>query len=147
MSALIVLLVVCLLCLFTGWAWTLTLRGRTKVRSGAQVGAEFMEEKMARQAFREGKTSLARRAWFWGKGWAVEREAAVSYSELKAMWRKGSYGALLPMALALSGMVGSIVLGGALLLLVLDTPIPGLVLISFGVYGASLTIGGIRRAK
>jgi hypothetical protein len=146
MTALIVLLSISLLSLFTGVVWTLILHGQTTRRTGAQVGAEFMEEKMARQAFREGKASLARRAWFWGKGWAIEREAAFTYAEMKAMWRKGSYGAVFPMALALTSLVSSIVLGGVLLLFILDTPIPGLILMAFGVYGAWLIIGGIRRA-
>ncbi|MFC1661809.1 hypothetical protein ACFL3S_10225 [Gemmatimonadota bacterium] len=101
---------------------------------------------MARQALREGKTSVRRKAWFWGKAWAVDREAAFSYAEIKAMWKKGSYGAVLPMALALTGMVSSIILGGFLLLITIDTPIPGLFVLAFGLYGGLLIIGGIRRA-
>ena len=38
--------------------------------------------------FAEGKTSVGRKAWFWGKAWAVDREAAFSYAEIKAMWKK-----------------------------------------------------------
>ena len=80
-------------------------------RTGAEIGAEMMEEKMARHAFLQGKASLGRKAWFWGKGWALDREAAVSYAEVKAMWRKRSYGALLPMGLMIAGMLGSMTLG------------------------------------
>jgi len=146
MAALVVLLAISLLSFLGGVVWTVILHGQTTTRTGAQVGAEFMEEKMARETFRAGKSSLARRAWFWGKGWAVEREAAFTYAELKTMWKKGSYRAVLPMAMALVGMVGSVVLGGVLLLVTLDTPIPGLILVAFGSYGAWLIIGGIRRA-
>ena len=114
--------------------------------SGPQVGAEYLEEKMARQAFRNGTATVRRQAWFWGKAWAVDREAAFSYAEIKAMWKKGSYGAVLPMALMLTGMVSSIILGGFLLLATIDTPIPGLFVLVVGLYGGWLIIGGIRRA-
>lgn len=146
MAALVVLFVTSLCTLAVGAVWTIVLHGQTTHRSGTQVGAEYMEERMSRQAFREGKTSVGRKAWFWGKAWAVDREAAFSYGEIKAMWKKGSYGAVLPMALALTGMVSSIILGGFLLWVTLDNPIPGLFVLALGLYGAWLIIGGIRRA-
>ena len=146
MTILIVLLAVSLGFFALGFAWTLTLRGHTTRRSGADVGVEYIEEEMARRDFRAGKTSLGRKAWFWGKGWAVEREAAVSYKELKTMWRKGSYGALLPMALLLGGFLTSILAGGVLLMIRLDNPIPGLVVLAFGIYGAWIVGSGIHRA-
>jgi hypothetical protein len=146
MTVLMVLLAAGLVALAVGFAWTLTLRGHTTRRSGAEVGAEYMEEEMARRDFRAGKTSLGRKVWFWGKGWAVEREAAVSYKELKTMWRKGSYGALLPMALLLGGFLTSIIVGGILLLVSLDNPIAGLVVLAFGIYGAWIVGSGIRNA-
>ena len=129
-----------------GFAWMLVLRGHTTTRSGAEVGVEYMEEEMARREFRAGKSSLGRKAWFWGKGWAVDREAAVSYTELKTMWRQGSYGALLPMGLLLVGFLTSIIVGGLLLLIAVDSPIPGLVVCAFGIYGAWIVGSGIRGA-
>jgi hypothetical protein len=146
MTALIVLLAFSLGAFALGFAWTLVLRGHTTRRSGAEVGVEYLEEEMARRDFRAGKTSLGRKVWFWGKGWAVDREAAVSYKELKTMWREGSYGAVLPMALLLGGFLTSIILGGLLLIFGLDNPIPGLVVLVFGIYGAWVVGSGIRRA-
>jgi len=146
MTVLIVLLAVGLGAFVLGFVWTLALRGHTTKRSGADVGVEYMEEEMARRDFRAGRTSLGRKVWFWGKGWAVEREAAVSYKELKTMWGKGSYGALLPMALLLGGFLTSILVGGLLLVISLGNPIPGLVVLAFGIYGAWLIGSGIRRA-
>jgi len=146
MTTLIVLLAASLGIFAVGFVWTLVLRGHTTRRSGAEVGVEYMEEEMARRDFRAGKTSLGRKAWFWGKAWAVDREAAVSYKELKTMWRRGSYGALLPMALLLGGFLTSIIVGGLLLLIGLGNPIPGLVVLAFGIYGAWLIGSGIRRA-
>lgn len=146
MTTLIVLLAASLGIFAVGFTWTLALRGHTTKRSGADVGVEYMEEEMARRDFRSGRTSLGRKAWFWGKGWAVDREAAVSYKELKTMWRKGSYGALLPMALLLGGFLTSIIVGGLLLVAGLDNPIPGLVVLAFGIYGAWIVGSGIRRA-
>jgi len=146
MTVLIIVLAAGLIALAVGFAWTLALRGHTTTRSGAEVGVEYLEEEMARKDLRAGKTSLGRKAWFWGKGWAMDREAAVSYKELKTMWRNGSYGALLPMALALGGMLTSIIVGGLLLVIGLDNPIPGLVVLAFGIYGAWIVGSGIRRA-
>ncbi|MEE4270124.1 MAG: hypothetical protein V2I67_00515 [Thermoanaerobaculales bacterium] len=146
MTVLIIVLAAGMTALVVGAAWILIARGHTTTRSGAEVGVEYMEEEMARRDFRAGKTSLSRRAWFWGKGWAVDREAAVSYKEMKAMWRQGSYGALLPMALLLGGFLTSILVGGFLLLISLDNPIPGLVVLAFGLYGAWIIGSGIRNA-
>jgi hypothetical protein len=146
MAILIVVLAAGLSALCVGATWILIVRGHTTTRSGAGVGVEYMEEEMARRDLRAGKGSLGRKAWFWGKGWAVDREAAVSYTELKTMWRRGSYGALLPMALLLGGLLTSIVVGGLMLVIGLDNPIPGLVVLAFGLYGAWLVGCGIRRA-
>jgi len=146
MTALIVLLAISVAVLVFGAVWTLVLRGQTSKRSGAEIGAEYMEEEMARRALRSGKTSLGRRVWFWGKGWAIEREAAFSYKELKTMWLKGSYGALLPLTCVVVGMLSSITLGGVVLLISLDNPIPGLVVVAAGIYAAWIVISGIRRA-
>ena len=146
MTVLMILLAAGLGALVVGCAWALTLRGHTTRRSGAEVGVEYLEEELARRDFRAGKTSLGRKVWFWGKGWAVDREAAVSYKELKTMWRKGSYGALLPMALLLGGFLTSIIVGGLLLVIGLGNPIPGLVVLAFGIYGAWVIGSGIHRA-
>jgi hypothetical protein len=146
MTVLIVLLTAGLAALVVGATWILIVRGHTTTRAGADVGVEYMEEEMARRDFRAGKTSLGRKAWFWGKGWAVDREAAVSYKELKTMWRQGSYRALLPMGLLLVGFLTSIIVGGLLLLIAVDSPIPGLVVCAFGIYGAWIVGSGIRGA-
>ena len=140
MTILFVLLAASLILFILGFAWIMVLRGHTTRRSGAEVGVEYLEEEMARRDLRAGKGSLGRKAWFWGKGWAVEREAAFSYKELKNMWREGSYGAVLPMALVIVGMMSSIILGGVVLLLGLGNPIPGLFVIgeaNFSDHGAN----------
>jgi hypothetical protein len=146
MTVLIILLAASLIALAVGLTWTLAARGHTTTRSGAEVGVEYMEEEMARRNFRAGKTSLGRKAWFWGKGRALDREAAVSYKDLKTMWRQGSYGAVLPMALLLGGLLASMIVGGMLLVMKLSNPFPGLVVCAFGIYGAWLIGSGIRRA-
>lgn len=146
MGSLIVLLAASLIAFVVGSVWTLALRGHTTHRKGAEVGAEMLEEKMARRAFRENRASLGRKAWFWGKGWAMEREATFSYAEIKAMWQKGSWGGLLPMGLLMVGMLGSIILGGLLLVLTLSTPIPGILVLAVGLYGSWIVGTGIRRA-
>jgi uncharacterized RDD family membrane protein YckC len=59
---------------------------------------------------------------------------------------KGLLGGILPMGLLMVGMLGSISLGGLLLLLTLSTPIPGIFVLAAGLYGAWLVGAGIRRA-
>ena len=50
------------------------------------------------------------------------------------------------MALLLGGLLTSIIVGGLMLLIGLGNPIPGLVVLAFGIYGAWLIGSGIRRA-
>lgn len=146
MASIIVMLVISGILFFVGLVWTLKLRGKTTRRSGADVGAEFMAEKMDRKTRLDGKASLARKTWFWGKGWAIEREASYSYAEIKAMWRDGAYGALLPVTLVAVGMLGIMFTGGLLMLLTLPSRIPGLIVLAAGLYGVWLIFTGIRRA-
>lgn len=146
MTSIIAMLVISGILLFIGFVWALIVRGKTTHRSGAEVGAEFMAEKMARQARLDGKTALARKTWFWGKGWAINREASYSYAEVKAMWRDGAYGALLPVALLAVGMLGVMFAGGLLMLVTLPFRIPGLIVLAAGLYGAWLMFTRIRRA-
>lgn len=146
MAAIIVMLVISVILFLTGLIWTLKLRGKTTRRSGTEVGAELMAENMARRARLDGKASLARKTWFWGKGWAVDWEASYSYAEIKTMWRERAFGALLPVMLAAGGMLGIMLLGGILLLMILPSRIPGLIALAAGLYGAWLICTGIRRA-
>ena len=77
---------------------------------------------------------------------ALEREAAFTYKELKVMWRKGSYRALLPLTFVIVGMLGSIILAGVVLVIGLSNPIPGTFVMAAGIYGVWIVISGIRRA-
>ena len=146
MIVLIVMLVISLVSFIVGLAWTLALRGKTSRHTGAEVGAEMMAEKMARQSLLNGKTSLGRKTWFWGKGWAVEREASFSYAEIKVLWQKRAFGALLPIVLVIVGMLGMILLGGLLMLLTLPSRIPGTIILMAGFYGVWMVLNGIRKA-
>jgi hypothetical protein len=140
------MLVISLILFAIGMVWLLKLRGKTSRRSGAQVGAELLAEKMARQSLPDGKTSLARKTWFWGKGWAVEREMSFSYAEIKILWRESAFGALLPFMLFAVGMLGVMFLGGLLMLLTLPSRIPGAIILVAGVYGTWLIVTGILKA-
>ena len=62
------------------------------------------------------------------------------------MWRKRAFGAILPVALLISGMLGMLLLGGLLMLFTLSSKIPGLIAGAAGLYGSWIVISGIRRA-
>jgi hypothetical protein len=146
MLLVIVLLSLSLVLLVAGMIWTLSLRGKTTTRSGREVGAEMMAEKMDRRTRLDGRTTLGRKTWFWGKGWAVEREVSFSYAEIKEMWRGRAFGLLLPVVMAGCGMLGLLLFGGLLMFLTLPSRIPGLIVIAAGLYAAWLIFNGIRRA-
>jgi hypothetical protein len=124
----------------------LKLRGKTTRRTGAEIGAEIMEEKMDRQALISGKSMIGRKAFFRGKGWAVDREASFSYAEIKRNLREGNITAVLPALLVMIGLIGFAICGGLVMLFALQSKIPGLIFLAFCLYGIYIVVSGIRNA-
>ena len=98
-----------LLALIAGTVLTAILFGRTRWRSGPEIGAEMMAERMAR----ESGGVKPQHVFFIGKGVAVDREANLSYAEIKQRLMAGQWLLMLPVLLAVGGLLGLFLFGAA----------------------------------
>jgi hypothetical protein len=97
-----------LVVLIVGGVLTLALSGQTRRRSGPEVGAEMMADRLDRNT--EGHITAQRTA-FVGKAAAVERQATVDFGELKQQIAAGQCVSVLPALLAIGGFVGLLFFG------------------------------------
>jgi hypothetical protein len=97
------------LALVAGTVLTAILFGRTRWRSGPEIGAEMMAERMAR----ESGGVKPQHVFFIGKGVAVDREANLSYAEIKQRLMAGQWLLMLPVLLAVGGLLGLFLFGSA----------------------------------
>jgi hypothetical protein len=95
--------------LIAGTVLTAILYGRTRWRSGPEIGAEMMAERMAR----ESGGVKPQHVFFIGKGVAVDREANLSYAEIKQRLMAGQWLLMLPVLLAVGGLLGLFLFGSA----------------------------------
>jgi hypothetical protein len=95
--------------LIAGTVLTAILFGRTRWRSGPEIGAELMAERMAR----ESGGVKPQHVFFIGKGVAVDREANLSYAEIKQQLMAGRWLLMLPVLLAIGGLLGLFLFGSA----------------------------------
>jgi hypothetical protein len=111
MSMLIVLLILTglsVVALIVGFAWTLMISGENRRRSGPDVGAEIMAEQMMDD---DGAQTVAQQTYFAGKATEMEREASISFAEIKEQVRSGRLQDVLPVLLALGGLFGLLLFG------------------------------------
>jgi hypothetical protein len=130
------LAILSLLAVIAGGAWILAGRGHTQKRSGPEVGAEIMSATMSATED-EGGMTLAEGTVFAGKAVAVSVEAEISYAEIKGYLRAGQIYAVLPVLIAMAGLLGLLVFGALALWLKLDSKwlgaaIAGVVLFTVG---------------
>jgi hypothetical protein len=95
--------------LIAGTVLTAILFGRTRWRSGPEIGAELMAERMAR----ESGGVKPQHVFFIGKGVAVDREASLSYTEIKQRLMAGQWLLMFPVLLAVGGLLGLFLFGSA----------------------------------
>jgi hypothetical protein len=95
--------------LIAGTVLTAILFGRTRWRSGPEIGAEMMAERMAR----ESGGVKPQHVFFIGKGVAVDREANLSYAEIKQRLMAGQWLQMFPVLLAIGGLLGLFLFGSA----------------------------------
>ena len=104
---LIALAVISLIALIIGAVITLIRGGRTEIRSGPDVGAEIMSGQMA-----DGEGTVGvERSVFVGNGISVERNATISFANVKQHLASGDVLSLLPALLVIGGFVGLLLFG------------------------------------
>jgi hypothetical protein len=94
--------------LIVGTVWAAIAFGQTRRRSGPEVGAEIMADRMARDS--EGHTR-PQYVFFKGEAVAVEREASFSFAEIKQQLMAGQWLHLFPALLAIGGFLGLFLFG------------------------------------
>jgi len=94
--------------LIVGTIWTAVVFGQTRRRSGPEVGAEVMADRMARHS--EGHTR-PQHVFFKGKAVAVDRKASFSFAEIKQQLRAGQWLQMFPILLAIGGFLGLFLFG------------------------------------
>jgi hypothetical protein len=133
------LAVISLLTLLGGIIWGVVASGRTRRRSGPQVGAEIMRDGT------EGEGSGGA-GIFIGKGVSVEGEVDVSLGDLKRAWRAGRKDAVAPFLLAWIGLEGLLFFSGFALLVAAEEKLIGLLLLAMGLVALWMIGSQLRRA-
>ncbi len=133
--------------LVLGFVSSLVERGKTTTRAGSAVGSELMAEKTARDGEDASHAASTGWAFFRGKGWAVERQVAYSYAEIRQRFREGGIRPVLPALLVAIGMLGSTFFLALTLLVALDNKLVGLVMLAFPAYAAYLLASGLLRKE
>ena len=108
MIILLFLTILSVIILIVGVVWALIAHGQTSRRSGPAVGAEIMADQMADDS--EGYT-VAQQTFFKGKATEVNREASISFADIKHKMRTGQTGEVVPFLLAMAGFVGLFLFG------------------------------------
>jgi hypothetical protein len=135
---LIALSVLSLIAMITGIVWTLTLVGQTQRRSGPEVGAEIVADQMSDEA--DENTVLAQRTAFKGKATSIQAEAEFSFVEIKGVLKAGKWREVLPILLAMGGLLGLLAFGSLALLVGVDNKLFGLVVVGVAMYAVVRTL-------
>ncbi len=146
MTIIITLLIAGAVPFLCGIIWILRQRGQTTRRSGAEIGAEIMAENLERRSRMRGDSASYQKTFFWGKGWAIKREASISYKELKKLMGEGDLNIIVPVGLVFIGMIGIITGLGLSMFHLFDSVVPGLIFFGFFIYGIYVVIRGFLKA-
>jgi len=129
--------------LIVGTVWTAVVSGQTRRRSGPEVGAEIMAERMARDS--EGHTR-PQYVFFKGKAVAVEREASFSFAEIKQQLMAGQWLDIFPVLLAMGGFLGLFLFGAAAAWLGIENKLVAGLIVIVALYALIRTVSAFVRA-
>jgi hypothetical protein len=110
-----------------GVAAMLRTSGKTERVSGEEIGEDVVR-RQTRDTPEE--NPLAEAAVFRGEGAGVRRTASTSFGDIKADLRAGNYRRGLPPFLAFVGLIVLLVSGSLALLVGLESPLPGAVMLA-----------------
>jgi hypothetical protein len=140
----IVLTVLSLAALVAGMAWALATSGETRRRSGPDVGAEIIADRMEDE--HDEATTIAQRTAFKGKAVKVEREASFGLADVKHQVAAGQWREALPVLLALGGLVGFLLFGSLVALLAIESKLIGGAIVIVAAYAVVRIVLALRRA-
>ena len=142
MAFIIIGLCISALVMIFGVAWALRFRGTTTRREGAEIGAEIMAENLDRRSRMDGEHPLFQKTFFIGKGWAINREAAYSYKEIKEKLGTKDYLPIIPVFIMFIGILGLSIFLGLLMFEVFDSKVYGFFYFIFLIYGLYVVVSG-----
>ena len=129
--------------LIVGTVWTAVVFGQTRRRSGPEVGAEIMAERMARDS--EGHVR-PQYVTFKGKAVAVEREASFSFAEIKQQLMAGQWLDMFPVLLAMGGFLGLFLFGSVAAWLGIENKLVAGLIVFVALYALIRTVSAFVRA-
>ena len=132
-----------LVILIAGIVWTLVAGGETRRQSNAEVGAEMMADRLARDA---DLGMAAQQAVFEGKATKVESEASFSFAEIKNATLTGQWRQVLPILLALGGFLGLLLFGSLSALLAIENKLIGGLIVIVALFAIIRTVIAFARA-
>lgn len=134
--------------LVTGGLLALRARGQVSKRTGPGIYGEMMEERMHRDAVRDGAIPLATGVVATGKGVAVEATASYTVPEIRRAVREKRWGAALPALLIMAGLVLGIAFTGLAIAVRVtgDFRYAGWMLVGMAAYGVYLVASDWRKA-
>jgi len=129
--------------LIVGTVWTAVVFGQTRQRSGPEVGAEIMAERMTRDS--EGHVG-PQHVFFKGKAVAVEREASFSFAEVKQQLTAGEWRQMFPVLLAIGGFLGLFLFGSVAAWLGIENKLVAGLIVIVALYALIRTVSALVRA-
>jgi hypothetical protein len=129
--------------LMVGTIWTALVAGQTRRRSGPEVGAEMMAERMARDSTGHTKPQYV---FFKGKAVAIERKASFSFAEIKQQLMAGQWLDMFPVLLAMGGFLGLFLFGAAAAWLGIENKLLAGLIVIVALYAIVRTVIAFARA-
>ena len=129
--------------LIVGTVWSAMVFGQTRRRSGSEVGAEAMADRMARDS--EGHTR-PQHVFFKGKAVAVDRKASFGFAEIKQQLRAGQWLQMFPILLAVGGFVGLFLFGAAAAWLGMENKLLAGLIVIVALYALIRMVSAVVRA-
>jgi hypothetical protein len=132
MPALLVLVCLSLLAMLAGGIAMIRQTGRTRRRTGDEVGAEVFAEQQARES--EPTDASVQASRFRGKAAAVEGEASIGMKEFKQLIQTRQWRRVLPSLCMILGLLCFMLFGATALLVALEQKATGILMLAVALY-------------
>ena len=131
---LLILTAISCLSLVIGFIWFLVAKGETFQKSG-EIGGQIMGEQPG-----DNDSPVFQDTAFKGKAKSVQREASISFTEIKASLVAGHYSEAFPSLLVIIGILGLVLFGSLSLFVVMENKLVGGLIAAVAIF-TTLRIG------
>ncbi|MBN1991538.1 MAG: hypothetical protein JW953_02460 [Anaerolineae bacterium] len=137
------LTILSIIILIAGMVWTLATSGQTQRRNKEEVGKKMVAD-MMRDDLTKNEVILG--TDFKGKATGLKSEATFSFADIKAAVQAGQWQSVLPILLALGGMLGLFLFGPMALWFGIESKLVAGLLMVVALYAIIRTIISFARA-